>query len=468
MNDTEKRIIVIGSEGHSGVENVAWTTEDMPNIADYDNVVLDTYSLSALLRKVPKGKPINGKMHTKTNEDFLRKILENQEFVRERLIHLLHSRSNVYVICSLREYRQISTYSDCDNYEWSPLPIKIVNEQGETRKVIDDSFSHYFQFVKKWSFCFEELELDYSHVRDIHNFYKGKYYVKPEMEIIAENRYKRPIAIILRYILYQFENKNELEKAIASIHSYNYYKKKLTFVSGQIVLLPPPTEIDSREAINLLFEDLWGIQQKTPPPEGIEKIVVPGEDTFKQEIEEKLDKIGELKAEVSDLETHEEELTQFKQLLYETGPPLEDICKLTTSRIGCKVDESVEDFLLVMGDKEAIVEVKGRERGILREDGAQLAQNRSNYAIQNGKGIREIKAILLGNPWRLVLPLEERAKKEPFSIHLVEDAKIEDMALVTTVELFRAYCEFLKGNISSNEIIEHLFSGVGQTNLVGE
>lgn len=468
MNDAEKRIIVIGSEGHSGVENVAWTTEDMPNIADYDNVVLDTYSLSALLRKVPKGKPINGKMHTKTNEDFLRKILANQEFVRERLIHLLRSGGNVYVICSLREYRQISTYSDCDNYDWSPLPIKIVNEPGETRKVIDDSFSHYFQFVKKWSFCFEESEPDYSHIRDIHNFYKGKYYVKPEMQIIAENRYKRPIAIILRYNLYQFTSDSKLEQAIASVQAYKSYDKKRVFLSGGIVLLPPPTEIDSREAINVLLEDLWGIQQKTPPPEGIDKILLPGEAEIKQGIKEELDKIGQLRTKISGLEARNKEITQFKQLLYETGDPLENICKLTLRQLGCKTDDSVEDFILITGDKEAIVEVKGREKGILREDGAMLAQNRSNYAIQNGKGIREIKAILLGNPWRLVLPLEERAKKEPFSIHLVEDAHIEDMALVTTVELFRAYCEFLKGNISSDEIIEQLFSGVGQTKLVGE
>jgi len=468
MSDVEKRIIVIGSEGHSGVENVLWTTEDMPNIADFDNVVLDTSSLSTLLRKVPKGKLIKGKINTKKNENFLRKIKKNQEFVRERLLHLLHSEGNVYVICSLREYRWISTYTDCDNYEWSPFSIKIVNERGETRKVIDDSFSHYFQFVKKWSFCFEEIERDYSLLQKIHDFYRGKYYVLPKMRVIAENRYTRPIAIALWYELYQFKNETELKGAIASASAFYYYESRRVQTSGEIILLPPPTEIDSREAINILLEDLWGIQQKTPPPEGIDKILLPGEDSLKQQIKEKLDKVGELNAEISDLEKQVEEKAQFKRLVYETGDPLENICKLTLRQLGCKTDDSVEDFILITGDKEAIVEVKGRERSILREDGAMLAQNRSNYAIQKGKGIREIKAILLGNPWRLVLPLEERAKKEPFSIHLVEDANIEDMALVTTVELFRAYCEFLKGNISSDEIIEHLFSGVGQTKLVGE
>lgn len=468
MNDAEKRIIVIGSEGHAGVENVAWTTEDMPNIADYDNVVLDTYSLSTLLRAVPKGKLINGKMHTRTNEDFLRKILKNQEFVRERLIHLLHSGGNVYVICSLREYRQISTYSDCDNYDWSPFSIKMVNEPGETRKVIDDSFSHYFQFVKKWSFCFEELEPAYSHVMDIHKFYSGKYYVKPEMGIIAENRYTRPIAIRLGYSLYQFKDESTLKAAIASINSYNYYDKKLMFVSGKIDLLPPTTEIDSREAINVILEDLWSIQQKTPPPEGIDEILLPGEAELKQEIKEKLDKIGELNAEVSDLEARKDKLTQFKQMLYETGKPLEEICKLTFSKLGCEVDDSVEDFILVMGDKEVIVEVKGREGSILRQDGSQLAQNRRNYAISKERDINEVKPILLGNPWRLKFPLEARPKQQLFASHLVGDAKNERMALVTTVELFKAYYAFLEGKSSKEEIIKQLLSGIGSTKLVEE
>jgi len=236
--------------------------------------------------------------------------------------------------------------------------------------------------------------------------------------------------------------------------------------SGEVILLPPPTEIDSREAINLLLEDFWGLQQKTPPPEGIEKILVPGEDTLKQKIERKSVKIRNLMKEITGLEKQKEELTQFKQLLYETGDPLENICKLTFSQLGCKIDDSVEDFILIAADKEAIVEVKGRERSVLREDGAMLAQNRSNYAIQKDKGIREIKAILLGNPWRLVLPIEERAKKELFSTHLVGDANVEEMALVTTVELFKAYCEFLKGKISSEEIMNCLFSGSGLTKLI--
>lgn len=462
MMDTEKRIIVIGSEGHYGVKTALWTAEEMPNIADYDTVIIDTSSFDYLLERAR-----NDKTYREDNEHLLRRINDNLRFVKERLVHLLHSKGDIYAICSQDQWCSISTYTSCHNYEWSPLPIHTVNEHGVTKTVVEDKYDHYFQFVSAWSFYFK-TEYEYSSLQEIHDFYRKKYYVRPQMSVIAENRYTKPLAIAMWYDLYKFTDVRDLESAIKSPSDFNSYESEQVLMSGATILLPPPTKIDRKEAINMLIEDFWGIQQKTPPPEGIDEILMPGEDSLKREIKEKLDKIERLKAKISNLEALKEEKYQFKQLIYETGDRLEDICKLTLSELGCKVDDSVEDFILIKGDKEAIVEVKGREGTILRGDGSQLAQNRRNYVVQKGKGIREVKAILLGNPWRLEFPLEERAKKQPFAPHLVKDAKVEDMALVTTVELLKAYCSFLENKVSSKEIIERLFSGIGLTKLLEE
>ncbi|MFC2021661.1 hypothetical protein ACFLTR_00375 [Chloroflexota bacterium] len=48
MNESTKRVVVIGSEGHYGVDSTSWTTESMPNIADYDTVIIDTFTTSSL------------------------------------------------------------------------------------------------------------------------------------------------------------------------------------------------------------------------------------------------------------------------------------------------------------------------------------------------------------------------------------------------------------------------------------
>jgi len=286
------------------------------------------------------------------------------------------------------------------------------------------------------------------------------------MNVIAENRYKRPLAISVCYSLYEVNNERDLKRAEESPSEFNTAESQLSLISGLLHLLPPTTLIDRKEAINLLIEDFLGIQQKTPPPSGIGDILVPGESSLKREIDENLTKIEELRTINSGIQARMDQKIQYKQLLYETGKPLEEICKLTFIALGCEVDDSVEDFILLKDDKEALVEVKGREGTIPRGDGSQLAQNRRNYITKNDKGMREVKAILLGNPFRLEFPIKERGKKEPFAPHLVGDAEVEAMALVSTVELFDAYCAFLKGKVTSDDIINRLFSGVGITHLI--
>jgi hypothetical protein len=460
MTEATKRVIVIGSEGHYGVDGTSWTTDNMPNIADYDIVIIDTSSFDSILEQARTDKA-----YREANEELLRKIRDNIDFVRERLIHVLNSEGVIYAICSVHYWSSISTYSDVHNYQWSPLPINTINEHGVTKKLVDEVFDHYFQFVDEWYFYFN-TEYHYSSVREITEFYKKRYYVRPKMVVLAENRYTKPLAISMFYELYEINSERDAEIAAYSPSEFNTDASELLFTSGVLYLLPPTTSIDRKEAINLIIEDRLGIQQKTPPPLGIEDVLVPDESLLKAEIDKNLDKIEEMKTINREIQVKMDEKTQFKQLIYETGHPLEDICKLTFRKLGCEVDDSVEDFILIHGDKEAIVEVKGREGAILRGDGSQLAQNRRNYVVQKGKELKEVKAILLGNPWRLEFPIEERVKKESFAQHLVRDAKVENTALVTTVEIFNAYCAFIEDKVSCNDIINRLFSGVGITHIL--
>lgn len=460
MSESKKRVVVIGSEGHYGVDSTSWTTESMPNIADYDTVIIDTSSFDSLLEQARTDET-----YREANEELLRRISGNLDFVKDRLVHLLHSEGVVYAICSRNCWSSISMYSSIHNYQWSPLPIETINEHGVTKRILDGVFDHYFQFVKEWSFYFN-TKYDYSSLKAVADFYQNTRYVKPSMVVLAENRYRKPLAISMFYELYEVTDQRDLKRAIESPSEFYTDESMLLFTSGILHLLPPTTSIDRKEAINLLIEDFLGIQQKTPPPYGLDDVLVPGESSLKREIEENLAKIEDLKSINRGIQTRMDEKTQYKQLIYETGIPLEEICKLTFIALGCEVDDSVEDFILSKGDKEAIVEVKGREGTIIRGDGTQLAQNRRNYVIKNDKNMREVKAILLGNPFRLELPIEERVKKDSFAPHLVRDAEVEDMALVSTVELFNAYCSFLEGKGTSDEIINRLFSGVGITHLL--
>jgi hypothetical protein len=460
MTESTKRVIVIGSEGHYGVKTTSWESEDIPNVADYDAVILETASLASILNQSSKEQ----------NKDSLQVIDHNLDTIRNMLLEVLHSKGSIYAICSpeVRARYGTTPWGHISNYEWSPIPVNLSKEAGQTIQLVDESFSHYFQFVKSWAFCFEGLESGTLFLENVTQYYGGRYYVRSVIEIIAKNRYEKPIAIRIGYTLHEPVKLSPTSVALARATGWDTpkYDQEIQLTSGSIVLLPITTEINSREAINLLLEDLYQIQQVTPPPEGIDDISMPNEDLLSQEIEERRVKIQSLSDEIGDLEKRKRGLDKFKQLLYETGKPLEDICKLVLQELGGKTDAFAEDFLLISGDREAVIEVKGREGVIERKDGAQLSQNRKNCAISKGKETRAFKAILLANAWRLIFPIGDRYKKDYFAPRLIKDAENDEMALVTTPELFDAYCKFLEGKATGEEIINRMFSGVGVTHLM--
>jgi hypothetical protein len=446
--ETKRRVIVVGSEGHHGVESITWDAGSMPNLADYESVILSTSSLDELLvqaRAIPEEQRRN----------YLTGISNNLYYVMGRLLHVFNSKGNVYAVCSkpVRTLYGSNQFGAVRNYDWLPLPVRLIEESGRTIELIDKSYQRYFEFVDKWSFCFEEVTENDEYVKRISELHEREYLVKLDSEVIAQNRYARPIAIKLGYYL------RDKPK-----YGQDPNKYTIRHTSGSLILLPLPTKIDVKEAINILLEDFEDIKQRTQPPDWIEAISVPKESEIKKDILLRQSQINRLTEEIELFEKQKEEQTKFKQLLYETGTPLQDICRTTFELLGFAVDCSYEDFVITKNNEEAIVEVKGKEGVIERKDSSQLSQNRRNYAIQKSRSIKDVKAILLGNPWRLIPP-EERVKKDAFASHVIEDAKVEDMILLTTLELFKALCALLENKLSRDEIVGRLFSAVGVIKL---
>jgi hypothetical protein len=432
----------------------------MANIADYDVVILETSSLASILDTASK----------ENDSKLLQQINDKLINIKYMLMSVLDSEGRIYVICSpeVRIFYGKAQREFINNYAWSPFPIYLRQESGVTIYSIKKSFEKYFQYVKSWTFCFENLDYKQSNLDVLIQFHHGQYYIEPLIEIIAENRYKKPISMRMSYNLHKpIDNIDIYQSLVKTGHvDDRKFHSKVELSSGTITLLPPPTEINPEEAINLILEDLYGIRQKTYAPQEIAEIFMPGESKLNQSTKERNNKIDGLKNEISEIEKTKSELTKFKALLYETDTFLEDICKLTLNKLGCRIDDSYEDFLVIKDNKEAIIEVKGREKVIERKDGGQLSQNKRQYIMTQGKELKEVKAILLGNPWRLVFPIEERNKNDLFAPQLINDAKNDEMALVTTPDLFKAYCAFLEGKVSSDDIVNQLFSGIGITKLI--
>jgi hypothetical protein len=461
IKETAKRVLIIGSLKHADVKCISWD-RDIPNLADYDAIIVNTLSLAAMLRESAE---IYDRSGGDQLPDLWKRLYQNAEKARVGLLTLLESQGEVYVVVAPRMEMTLGRVSLFDpnyltNYSWSPLPLITVEEQGETQVVSDEAFARYMSLVKQWNLFFEPPERQ--SLARIAERYGGNCFIMPILEFIAHNRYNKPIACRVRYRVYHrvITEKDMLGRPLRT-------RGEPVMESGPLILLPLPTEVDSHEAINIILEDFFGRPQRTIPPEWTESILMPSIAQLDGEIKERQEESRRIELEIRKKEEQKEEIVHYKQLLFETGPRLVEICEETIEALGGVVlppDLADEDFIIEFEDKRAIVEVKGNTKSISLSDLAQLGRYCEDYLIHRDE---EIKGILLGNAWRL-LPLSERNDSTSYPIfppNVVSYATPRNIALVSTTDLFNAYCAFLNGTIEGAHILRLLFDGVGVTNL---
>lgn len=181
-----------------------------------------------------------------------------------------------------------------------------------------------------------------------------------------------------------------------------------------------------------------GGKKKTLPPKWVDNILVTGEEDLRANIIAEKEIIVEREFRIKELKNQVDNIALFKQLLYETGQPLEEVVKLTLEKIGGRIEpskfEGQEEYLLVTDHEKAVVEVKGRIKSISMSDMREVLDYVNEYLIQKSENV---KGVLIGNAWRLD-PVDERGtpQKQIFPDNVKRAAKDRDIALISTVELF--------------------------------
>ncbi len=124
------KCLVLGSTGYSGIASVGWNDGDLPNIVDYDVVVVDVRALDDAM------------LATVSNEHF--------ETLRTQLTRLLYSDGRIIVISDFRRVhnRPQKYHRTANNYSWSPIDIGISNESGESLKIKGDRYSSYLKHLE--------------------------------------------------------------------------------------------------------------------------------------------------------------------------------------------------------------------------------------------------------------------------------------------------------------------------------
>lgn len=387
------RILVIGSIGHpSKVKCYSWdNVEKVPNIADYDVVIVDMTS-------IPK--------------DLLDRITSIPNLSKDRKNKLLKSKGTMFIIAPTKFKSNEGKEYLVIRYPWFGDSLMFKQESGETIPYIDSKFERYFKYIKSWSFTIPF----------------------PKAIPIAKNRYDMLVG--------------------AKLESVNCY------------ILPKPTEISTREGINILLEEFYGIKTSGyPEPDWARLIEVPGVDKIEKDIEKFERKKKEMDDKIKNLEEKKKELTKFKKLLFSESFELEQTVRETFRELKAEVHDPTEpgkdDGRVTTKYGKGVLEIKKKSKSASKNDVRQLDEWVGNYLAEG----ENYKGILIINHYGN-LPLEERKKAFPDEIkRFAKTARQEPFCLLTTQELFRAFCSFREKIIKADDILKRIFEANGECKL---
>ncbi|MGB6838017.1 MAG: hypothetical protein WBF66_09990 [Dehalococcoidia bacterium] len=456
------KVLVVGHADFAGVACVDWLAPQPPNIADFDIVFVDSVTLTELIDRANREGNLS-----KAAVELLNKNLSR---IRVGVAKVLRSEGSVYgIVCPEASLEYKLYQSSRSNSDWLPLPVTLVDEPGDTLALADvdegivKRFERYLDRVKSWDWVFwrkytvsslEEAVKEHAH--DLGRHLRERWFdarAGLTSVPIATDRQGNPVAEVLRYDLFAPSRYIDYDEAD--------YEADAAFTSGPLVVLVPPTEVTSEEGVRILLQDVCGIGIRSVPPSWVHAVKFPRDDELRAAISAAEGKVRESQAALEELLQKKEEKEKFKAILYEDGPPLQEGCQKTFEAVGMKTTPSPvsDEFMIELEGQSALIEVSGSKRSVSQRDVSQLFKDMGNYFAETGQSI---KGIFIGNPWRNIPPGERDTKDRPmFPDNVVGFAKRQRIALVSTLELFKAHCGFLEGHIDSESLFRWLMDGEG-------
>jgi len=468
MTTTAPRCLVIGSKGHLTAKCVDWYGDPLPVLADYDVAIINVRSLTQeTLARVPYVRLkdiclallrlLESKGQVIVLSDFHRTVQadgKQPELKEEKADH----RPGKVARAHQKELRTIS------NYSWAPINIQLFEETGETIKICQNSYKTYFVKFKEmsqWQYYFLENQQGLSLEALAH--YMQKYpslRYKVHFEPLIENRYDKALAVRFHYEIFQ----PELTKTDYSQKTTEEEKPRL--VSGFFTVLPLLSDLEDREAITIILQDLTGAPQASEPPSWAQNIEMPGIAKLDKEIQVNKNKIKYMKKVIRNLENSKMELEQYKTILYTSGSELERAFDLCATKLGAIVQKSKyanEERIIEYGENKILVYIKARENAISLTDLRVLNDHLLLYEEDRKK---RIKGVLFGNAWRN-LPISKRGSQDMpyFPESVLERAKQFEIALVASGDFFDVFCRFIEKADVAETMLDSMMTQTGRVDF---
>lgn len=274
-----------------------------------------------------------------------------------------------------------------------------------------------------------------------------------ELTPLAQTRFNQPIAFQLQYQAVLEDNATGLRQKLKE--------------SGNIIWLPPTTEISSYEAVNLILRERYGLRLESEQPTWVTSYKLPHQLPIETNIFQYQQEIEQLESKLTVARQQLKEAVKFRKLLYEQGENgLEPVVRDALRKLGALVYDPLpkqnrEDGRLVDSSRrKGMLEIKGRTKSISLADVRQLNQWVTDASMSDENW--ESKGILVANTY-CDRPPEQRS--EPFPSNCIEKAKKANQCLITTTQLFRALCSHQKGELEIAAFWNAVFDANGVCSL---
>lgn len=462
-----KNVLIIGTYYREGIDSASWSQE-LPYLPDYDTVILDTSKLFtywALAGRLDQRGDQEYFLSNVNPED--ERIRFNLDLVKTKLVEMLEFQVDVFALyapelvitCRLPpEYPVDGSSSACGVFvrtnDWCPISIDTVVEKGKRIVIKDKSYEKYFKSFKGWEYYLELESLD---VAELQAHYERVYKVLLKALPIATNSIEKALALKFTPCFHAWR-----DERISLPPSERGWYSEPEKVGGNLVLLPIADKYHTELLIEAILER--GEQfEEAPRPDWVDKIEVPGEASIKQKISAEKRKIQVVEARIAKLEGSLRELDRYKALLYAGGLELQEICQSVLERLGANTKPSPvsDEFMIEVNGNEALVEVKGSIRNIDKDDIGQLITDLGQLIVHRDRP-EPVKAILIGNAWRREPPSYRGTKDKPlFTREVVRIAESQNIGLLPTIELYRAFCKVLDQPGCAREVLDKLINSRG-------
>lgn len=428
----EEKIYIVGSKHQLATKCFDWN-EPFDNLADCDKLIINLNTL---------------------NEDVMKKLSQDSNKInrtKREVLKLLNSNGEIYCVIAinypLRNTEGYGITEDFNYYCWSPIIFFADSEIGDTiilNKDVDVVLKDWIDNVENWSMLIRG-RARISLLGDLISSEKG---ISKEdvgniswgMNTIAQNRYGGVIAGSAYFSV--------SKDATVETPKYEMF-------SGLIHLLPPPTKISVERAIDNLLMRFKGVTISQVQPDWVKDCLLPGEKELREKITQNITNLNEIEKDAEKLKKEQEELLDFKGLLFQKGTALGYSVKKAFEVMKFEISDyeivkGKEDFILRTLKGEFIIEVKGADsKSISLQDLRQLVHYVDD-SITEGKSVR---GILIGNPYCLK-PLQER--NIPFPDNVQEFARKRDLILMTSSQLFQILSNFIAKKITADKFLEKL------------